>query len=414
MSEKEKNENINSMATVSQKYGSTLRTIQQVRDDVCKSFKYSPKVVPLIIGEAGVGKTVIIRSIAKELGKECIIVKLANLEKEDLTGFIHKSEDGNSYGFLPHKDIAARLQNPNTIIFFDEINRGDLPTVKAFFNVVDERKFGDFTLPEETILAAAMNPSTKNYNVYDILSEAALRKRFRVMCARVDAGTYINYIKSGHEEKGHPAVVEYLETHPTSVYNHRAMDLGQIFSSPHGWSRVSETIFNIEKDDENWVDNMDKYTPLIAGDINITEAEMFRAFVVDMNIAIKPNDVLFNYEKKAQKRLLKAIEMNKQGLIKETIESVCIQASSQEPDVKKIAKGFSKFLGDLATNLPDMAMALVTTFSNKCREKDPKIAYQKELNMELKTGDYPEFKEALKVIQKGLRAVENEGKDTAA
>ena len=193
MSEKKNPENQNSMENLAKKYNVPLQTIQQAKDIVELSFKLNPKVVPLMISEAGVGKTPVARSLAKKLGYNFMIIKLANMEKEDITGYIHLCKEGDTYKFVPHDAMIQNMKKGKTLLFFDELNRGDLPTVKSFFNVIDERRFGDYKLPDDTLICAAMNPATKNYNVNDILAEAALRKRFRVICCRADSGTYVNY-----------------------------------------------------------------------------------------------------------------------------------------------------------------------------------------------------------------------------
>lgn len=372
------------MELIAEKYNVHLYNISQIKELIRNSFLLNPHVVPLVIGDAGVGKTVIIKSLAKELNVPYLIVKLANLEKEDMVGYIHLEDDHSSYKFVPHKDFPKYLKNPDTIIFFDEINRGQTPTVKAFFNVIDERKFGDFILPPETKLVAAMNPADKNYQVVDLLGEAALRKRFRLFCCRTEPLSYIKYVKEGLEELGHPYVIGYLEAFPHAVFDYDALNKGHVFPSPHAWSRVSSTLFMLDEKMKGWekmaLESLVK--PMIAGDINATNALLFCNYIKDNSHVIKPDEILLKFDS-VSNRILQFIDNGRSDLLCETVESLVTYIYQTMLPVKKIAGNLCNFMAMIPEDIGGMLIERLNDIAcNDVLYEE----YRRELNTEFITG----------------------------
>jgi len=130
------------------------------------------RVPLLLIGSMGVGKSFIVKEVAKELGIACIDLRLAQQEVGDLTG-------------LPRRDGKRTVwsrpewwpEDPDSegILFLDELNRAPIDVLQAVFQLVGEWKLHTHVLPARWTIVSAMNPDNGSYQV-DSLDIAMLRR----------------------------------------------------------------------------------------------------------------------------------------------------------------------------------------------------------------------------------------------
>ncbi len=111
----------------------------------------------LIWGGTGVGKTTILMALAKALNRTGHL----------LIGSTHLPEDFSGY---PHADMAAQVmrmmptswvsdfRDGNGFLILDEFTTVADNTLAAELSLITERRVGDETLPETTIIVAAANP----------------------------------------------------------------------------------------------------------------------------------------------------------------------------------------------------------------------------------------------------------------
>ncbi len=112
--------------------------------------------VPIhLIGMPGVGKTALVRSIARKLGWHLEVIIAANRDRTDFGG-IPLIKDGRlELAHLPwvKRLLAAR----QAILFIDEIGGTPSDVRPSLLRVIDERVVGDTLLPRETVVVAASN-----------------------------------------------------------------------------------------------------------------------------------------------------------------------------------------------------------------------------------------------------------------
>lgn len=132
----------------------------------------------MLHGSPGVGKSDVVRQIAKQRGIELIDLRLSQLDPVDLRG-------------VPSVDTKKRITTWNTpsflptggkgILFLDEINSAAQATQAAAYQLVLDRKLGDYELPPGWAIIAAGNRTTDRAIVNQM--STALKNRF----------THINY-----------------------------------------------------------------------------------------------------------------------------------------------------------------------------------------------------------------------------
>lgn len=127
----------------------------------------------MIHGSPGVGKSDIVRQVAKQRGVELIDLRLSQLDPVDLRG-------------VPSIDTKKRITLWNTpnflptngegILFLDEINSAAQATQAAAYQLVLDRKLGDYVLPPGWDIVAAGNRVTDRAIVNEM--STALKNRF--------------------------------------------------------------------------------------------------------------------------------------------------------------------------------------------------------------------------------------------
>lgn len=127
----------------------------------------------MLHGSPGVGKSDVVRQVAKHRGIDIIDLRLSQLDPVDLRGV--PSVDTKTHitswnlpDFLPRSGKG--------ILFFDEINSAAQATQAAAYQLILDRKLGDYTLPEGWSMVAAGNRATDRAIVNQM--STALKNRF--------------------------------------------------------------------------------------------------------------------------------------------------------------------------------------------------------------------------------------------
>lgn len=154
-----------------------------------------------LAGEPGIGKTSIVKSLARATDSKCFVVQVNQLaDKADLTGArLVPTEDKKSFEqkFFAHHKVRAAVQyandNPRSIVYLllDEINRTTPDVTSGALSISTERELGDQVLPDN--LKILVTGNTKGNVV--ALDDASL-SRFAVYQVEPDAPSVIDYLDS--------------------------------------------------------------------------------------------------------------------------------------------------------------------------------------------------------------------------
>lgn len=125
----------------------------------------------MLHGSPGVGKSQVVKQVANELGISLIDIRLSQLDPVDLRGvpsvMNHKTY-WNMPSFLPSEGQG--------ILFLDEINSAPQATQAAAYQLILDRKLGDYELPDGWSIVAAGNRLTDRAIVNQM--STALKNRF--------------------------------------------------------------------------------------------------------------------------------------------------------------------------------------------------------------------------------------------
>ncbi len=222
-------------------------TIKEFRECVEYNIEHNIKHAILGLGAPGVGKSQVIRQIGKKYGFKVIDVRLAQMSEVEIAGLIYPNESRTKTVWLSPEILPDEERDgKNTILLLDEITSCTKRVQVAAYQLILDRKIGQYRLPEGTFVVALGNREDDD-GVYIRLA-GPLADRFE-----------IHYIEPNFEDwkndfalknNVHPCVVNYLTFKPSALHNQKAEEGSMVFATPRSWVRVSD-IMHFDADVNN-------------------------------------------------------------------------------------------------------------------------------------------------------------------
>jgi hypothetical protein len=195
-----------------------------------RMMNYLPLEISILIsGNHGIGKSAIVKQVAKTRGIPCIDFRLSQNDVSDLKGmpfhvngrtifalpefFPIKQEDADELKKLLNltEDISLGRYGDSGILFLDEINRAPREVQQAAFELVLDRRLNLRSLPPGWRVIAAINGDDSIYNVNEM--EPAFLSRF---CLIDLQPTYQEWlIWAENEGEIHESIVQFIRKNPS-------------------------------------------------------------------------------------------------------------------------------------------------------------------------------------------------------
>jgi hypothetical protein len=218
----------------------------------CKLIMDDPKmgsiIPPLLIHSSpGIGKSSIVKEVAKTLGIQLVDVRLAEMESVDIRGLPSIDKNANGDGIMKWNapDCWPRDPKSKGIIFLDEITSCDKSCQVAAYELILDRKIGDFyKVPEGWYIVSAGNLTTDRAVATSMSS--ALANRFLHIELKEDPE---QWIKWGIMNEVHPSVLGFINYRPEFLFSMENENLERGWPSPRSWERVSHMVKIYENDE---------------------------------------------------------------------------------------------------------------------------------------------------------------------
>lgn len=312
--------------------------------------KENVAITPLISGKHGIGKSAIVKTVAKDLGGTCITIEGGTLKEGEITGLPYQYENTQGeaqFKFLPYyaveriqeqekllfeqtgktieeNDVLSGMENryaqndlapqekinlllsgkvKPVIIFVDEINRTENTVYKELMNILLTKTVNGYQFPWWVFFVGAMNPSTQNSVYATNEMDPAQLDRFLKLKVTSNTSEWIRY---GKKAGISPAILQFIKENPKCLSESAAEldDEEKPTPSPRGWDMVDtilssepllQPFFTAKENSENVVAKDMK--ELVAAKLGGTVATMYFASLVENVNAFTAEEVFADDEK---------------------------------------------------------------------------------------------------------------------
>ncbi len=258
----------------------TLRDFQE-----CVEFNimHNIKHAVLGLGAPGVGKSQVVRQIADKFGYTLIDLRLAQMSEVEIGGLIYPNEDRTKTRWLSPEVLPdEKRDGPNTILLLDEITSCPKRVQVAAYQLILDRRVGQYRLPEGTFVIGLGNREDDD-GVYIHLA-GPLADRFEIHYIDIDFNSW--KYDFALPFRVHPYVVDYLSCKPAALHTQAADPESMVFATPRSWERVSDIL---KYDDDL---NKPVVCNKIIGNVGMVEGSQFIAFCKEARKHVTADDYL--------------------------------------------------------------------------------------------------------------------------
>lgn len=146
-----------------------MRTTETI---ITMSALIESKIPTFLWGAPGIGKSSIIKQIAHDAGIECIDLRLSLMDPTDLKGIPFYDKEQHSALWAPPSFLP---REGHGILFLDELNSAAPAVQASAYQLILDRKVGEYTLPDGWAIVAAGNREGDRGVVYRLPSPLANR-----------------------------------------------------------------------------------------------------------------------------------------------------------------------------------------------------------------------------------------------
>ena len=184
-------------------------------------------------GPPGVGKSQVVRQVTRDLDLACTDVRAVLLDPVDLRGLPHINGDNRAQWATP--DFLP--QDGKGVLFLDELNAAPPLVQAACYQLVLDRKIGEYTLPETWAVIAAGNRESDRAVTHRMPS--ALANRFVHIEFEADMEDWAAWaLNHGIQSE----IIGFLRFRPALLHQFDGRADEKAFPSPRAWEFVSKIL----------------------------------------------------------------------------------------------------------------------------------------------------------------------------
>jgi hypothetical protein len=164
------------------------------------------------------------------------------MEPTDLRGYPFRNPETNTMEWAPPTDLpSAELaaQYDFVVLFLDELNSAPPSVQAAAYQLILNRRIGQYVLPENVRIVAAGN--RENDRGVTFRMPAPLANRFRHINMEVNFDDWQRWAINNNV---HPDVIGYLSYAKGDLFDFDPKSSSQAFATPRSWTYVSEILNN--------------------------------------------------------------------------------------------------------------------------------------------------------------------------
>lgn len=194
----------------------------------------SSKIPTFLWGAPGIGKSSIIKQIARDVGIECIDLRLSLMDPTDLKGIPFYEKDSHTALWAPPSFLPREGEG---ILFLDELNSAAPAVQASAYQLILDRRVGEYELPEGWAIVAAGNREGDRGVVYRLPSPLA--NRFVHIEMEVNSEDWRQWaIKVGIDSR----VIAYISFKNEALFGFEPLKNERSFATPRSWEAVHKIL----------------------------------------------------------------------------------------------------------------------------------------------------------------------------
>ncbi len=194
----------------------------------------------MLWGPPGVGKSQIISQIANRHGVKVIDIRLSQMEPSDLRGIPFRN--GDNVDWAPPSTLPdAERHGANGILFLDEITSAPPSVSAAAYQLILDRKLGEYQVPDGWAIFAAGNRQGDRGVTYTM--PAPLANRF----SHFEVETHLDdWVAWAYENEIDERVIGFLRFRPELLFDFDPAHNPVAFPSPRSWEFAHRALKKFE------------------------------------------------------------------------------------------------------------------------------------------------------------------------
>ena len=275
-----------------------IRTVSPngAKKSITRAFK---KKRPLFLwGPPGIGKSDIVGQITNQLKNSHLIdIRLSLWEPTDIKGIPYFDSNSGTMQWAPPQELPTEefaKQFDYIVLFLDEMNSAAPAVQAAAYQLILNRRIGQYKLPDNVLIVAAGNRDADKGVTYRM--PAPLANRFIHLELAV---SFDDWFQWAVDNRIHNDVVGYLTFAKKDLYDFDPKSPSRSFATPRSWSFVSELI----EDDDDEITTTD----LVSGSVGEGLAVKFMAHRKVAASMPNPTDILAGKVKELKTKEISAM-----------------------------------------------------------------------------------------------------------
>jgi hypothetical protein len=197
-------------------------------------------LTPILLGQPGIGKSDLMRRIAKEFNYKLIDMRLAQCEPTDLLGF--PSVQGDKARYTPMETFPLETDAipegyKGWLLFLDELPNANVHVQLAAYKLILDREVGNHKLHDKCAIVSAGNREQDGCFVQEMPS--ALKSRMVHLDLEMNVNEWLDYaIKSGMDYR----VTSFIGFNKAKLHSEYLDSEESSYACPRTWDFVSRII----------------------------------------------------------------------------------------------------------------------------------------------------------------------------
>jgi len=194
------------------------------------------KLPVFIWGAPGIGKSSIVKQVASQKGVEFLDLRLSLLDPTDLKGIPFFDAEHNE-GVWAKPSFLPKQSDSKGILFLDEINTAPPAVQASAYQLILDRKVGEYELPEGWSIVAAGNRENDRGVVYKMPSPLA--NRFVHFEMEVDFEDWKSWAYQAGVDS---SIIAYLAYDKSMLFTFDPQTNEKSFATPRSWEYVDKIV----------------------------------------------------------------------------------------------------------------------------------------------------------------------------